>query len=827
MPRSTWTQNNFNSGEWTPLTYGRSDVPNYKNALAECKNYVPTAQGSLTRRPGTEFIAQAKVVSPFYKNRLLPFEFSVTQAYILEFGHQYVRFYTNDARLDTSGVAAYNVATAYVVGDLVKSSGTVYYCIAANTGNTPPNTTYWYAQDASTAAGSDSIYEIPMPYGESDLAEITYAQSADVLYLAHPNYPPYKLQRLGATNWVMTKISVLDGPYEKLNTTATTLQSSVTTGSATVTASAITGINNGTGFQTTDVGRIVRLKVGSNWAWGIITVRTSTTVVTVSWQTTVGGTTASANWRLGVWFGTAGSTSANYPRAVCFNQDRLVFAGPRNYPNRIDASNTADYENFAPSDAAGVITDANALAFSLNSTKVNTILWMVSDEWGLLAGTASGEWVVAASSLQTAMTPTNVTAKMTTAYGSANVPPVKMGKSTLFVQRNQRKLREMGYQFTIGTFQAPDISLTSEHLTKGGIAEMTAQKAPHPILWMAKKDGSLVGMSYDKDQEIVGWHQHELGGVGYLITGAVIDPTSYPFVLSVATIPSTDGLRDDLWLCVQRFIDGQEFVSVEKMARFWEDGFTSSDAFYVDMGATYDEEIRYIRNVSNTSVYCIGVTTSHDTLRDHGLVDGNSYYLKFDDPTLNGTYVVTVISSTDFTINFATPGSSDLDSGYGGVATKTVSGLTWLAGETVKVLLDGAVHPDVTVSAGGVATLQYWGRIIHLGYGYNSEGKTLRIEAGGGDGTAQGKLKRIHRAIFRFFQSVGLKVRATGQSTYVEPFRSSADLMDNPIGLYTGDKRWAWDGSYELEGQLEWIQEDPLPSNILQIVAQLDTQDGG
>jgi len=130
------------------------------------------------------------------------------------------------------------------------------------------------------------------------------------------------------------------------------------------------------------------------------------------------------------------------------------------------------------------------------------------------------------------------------------------------------------------------------------------------------------------------------------------------------------------------------------------------------------------------------------------------------------------------------------------------------------------------VSGAGAITLQRSASKIQIGLGYNSTGKTLRIEGGAGDGTAQGKIKRIHRAIFRFFQSVGLSVQSTNGTAFPEPFRTSADRMDNPVALYTGDKRWAWDGSYELEGQVSWTQDQPLPSNILAVMAQLDTQDG-
>lgn len=690
MPRTSWIQNNFNGGEWSPLTFGRSDIAKYKNGLETCLNYVPTAQGGLTRRPGTKYVANTKTNQAV---RLVSFEFSITQAYVLEFGNGYVRFYTNEGQLLSGG----------------------------------------------------SPYEVVTPYTTADLWDLAFTQSADVLYISHPNYKPRKLQRAGALSWSLATISFLDGPYLILNSTATTLTASATTGSGvTLTASSTTGINGGAGFSSNDIGRLVRLKVGSTWGYCTITGFTSTTVVTVTVNSTLGGTTATSLWRMGVWYGVEGSSStANYPRCVVFNQDRLVWAGSAAYPNRIDGSNTSDYENYAPSNTDGTVIDSNAISFSLNSTKVNVVNWMVSDEWGLLAGTASGEWVIAASTQQNAVTPTNVTAKMTSAYGGANVPPIKMGKSTLFVQRTKRKLREMSYQFALGTFQAPDISLISEHLTKGGIKSMAAQPAPYPNVWLARYDGTLVGVSYDKDQEVLGWHRHQLGGFSDAAQ------TLPPVVESVAVIPSPSTDRDAVWLSVQRYVNGATVRTVELMQKFWEDGDVLADAYFVDCGATYS-----------------------------------------------------------------------------GAATTTVSGLTWLAGQTVSVLADGSVHPNCVVSGAGAITLQRSASKIQIGLGYNSTGKTLRIEGGAGDGTAQGKIKRIHRAIFRFFQSVGLSVQSTNGTAFPEPFRTSADRMDNPVALYTGDKRWAWDGSYELEGQVSWTQDQPLPSNILAVVAQLDTQDG-
>jgi hypothetical protein len=689
MPRTTWTQNNFNAGEWSPLTYGRSDVGKYTNALATCLNYIPTTQGGLTRRPGTKYVANTKSDGAV---RLVQFEFSITQAYILEFGNLYIRFYTLGGQL-LSGATPYEIAT---------------------------------------------------PYTTADLADLSFTQSADVLYIAHRNYGPRRLSRLGPTNWTLTQLPYADGPYLSLNGTATTLTASATTGTVTLTASSVTGINGGAGFSANDIGRYVRILIGATWGVAQISAFTSTTVVSALVLLPIGGTTATTVWRLGSWYGAEGSSAtARYPGAVTFNQDRLTFASTWAEPNRIDASNSGDYVNFTPTKLDGTVVDSNALAFSLNSSKVNAINWLVSDEWGLLAGTASSEWVVAASTTQVALTPTNVNAKQITNYGGTNVPPVRIGKSTLFVQRTKRKLREMTYQFTLGTFQAPDISLVSEHLTKGGIKEMAVQLAPHATVWLVTNEGVLVGIIYDKDQDVVGWHRHQLGGFSN------VAQTQPPVVESIAAIPNTSIDRDDLWMVVQRNINGATVRTVELMQKFWEDGDTLPDAYFVDCGATYS-----------------------------------------------------------------------------GAATNTITGLTWLVGQTVSVLADGAVHPNCLVSAGGAITLQRNVTKAQIGLGYNSTGKTMRIEAGGADGPAQGKLKRIHRSIFRFFQSVGLNVQATNGSSYPQPWRTSADLMDNPVALYTGDKRWSWEGSYELEGQVSWTQSDPLPSNVLMVSAQLDTQDG-
>lgn len=237
MPRATSLQFAFNAGEWSSATWGRVDLQKRRMALARAQNFIPMVQGALTRRPGTYFVEPAKTNAASV--RLVPFIFSVTQAYILEFGASYIRFFTLQGQLLHSGVP-YEVATTYTAD------------------------------------------EVP---------QLSFTQSADVLYIAHPNHAPAKLERLGATNWSLVGIDFQDGPYLAQNISDTYISSSAAWEGATTTLTANNknGINGGAGFQSTDVGRLFRIgnqttnsdgTTSIAWSWGVITAVTSSTVAT-------------------------------------------------------------------------------------------------------------------------------------------------------------------------------------------------------------------------------------------------------------------------------------------------------------------------------------------------------------------------------------------------------------------------------------------------------------------------------------------------------------------------------------------------------------------
>jgi len=246
MARVAAQLSNFTAGELSPRLDGRNDLAKYSAGCATVENMVIYPHGAAARRPGTTFIAEVK--SSAAKTRLIPFEFSTTQTYIIELGNQYMRFYRDNGQILSSG----------------------------------------------------SPFEISTPYLTDELFDIKFAQSADVMYITHPSHPVKKLSRTGHTSWTLVTCNFTNGPYLDTNTSTTTITASAqTVGTGrTFTASAST-------FASTDVDRLIRFRDGH----AKITGFTSATVVTVEILVDTGSSSASTDWSLGAFSDTTGHPS--------------------------------------------------------------------------------------------------------------------------------------------------------------------------------------------------------------------------------------------------------------------------------------------------------------------------------------------------------------------------------------------------------------------------------------------------------------------------------------------------------------------------------------
>jgi hypothetical protein len=744
MARVAAQLTNFTAGELSPRLDGRNDLAKYSAGCSTVENMVIYPHGAAARRPGTQYIASVKTAAA--KTRLIPFEFSTEQTYILEFGNTYIRFYRDQGQIQSGGLP----------------------------------------------------YEIVSPYLTAELFDIKFAQSADVMYLTHPNHQTRKLSRTGHTSWTLAAVEFTNGPFLDSNITTTTFTpASAAVGvGVNVTASAVTGINNGSGFLTTDVGRQIRIGVG----YAIITARTSTTVVTIEILIDIGSTSASTDWSLGSF-----STTTGFPSCVSFFEQRLVFAASINNPQTVYFSKSGDYENM-DANIGGTVADDDAIIYTIASNQVNAIRFLTSART-LIIGTAGGEFVVSGGGDNSPITPTNIMIKKQSNHGAANVDAISVGNATLFLQRAKRKIRELAYNFDVDGYQAPDLTILAEHITEGNVVEMAYQEEPLAIIWCVRGDGQLIALTYQREQEVVAWHRHILGGV-FGTGNAVVE--------SVAVIP-TDDSEYELYMIVKRTIDGATARYVEYLHTFNFDETDNTSFNFLDSQLSLSKSQTTLTADINATATTISVA-SVSGLSASGKIKIGGEIISY-----------AAISSLDLTGCTRGQNITTATSHTSGDTVKEVvniiAGLDHLEGQTVSILVDGATHPTKVVASNQI-TLDRFGTDVKVGLQYTSILKTMRIDVGSQDGTSQGKTKRIYEVTARLYETVGVEVGPDLNNMERIPFRTSANPMDQGIPPFTGDKEVEFRGNYDTDGFIMVRQTQPLPLTLLSLYPRLVTNDG-
>lgn len=506
MARSAPALSSFTAGEISPRLEGRINIDKYREGLSDLTNMVVMPHGGVTRRPGTEFLGEIKDSS--VKTRLIPFQFKTSDTYILEFGDQVMRVYRNGLQVLTGSANTITAATkadpgvitsashgysngdeVYIsgVGGMTELNGRNYLIANATTntftlqdlfGNDIDTTGY----TTYTSGGSvDTIYEISTPYVEADLFDLSYAQSADTMYIVHPSYDIRTLSRTGSAAWTLATASITGTP-----------------------SPALSGAND-------------------------------------------------------------------RPSVVTFFEQRLVFGNSNNNPQTLWFSKNGDYLNFTVGTA-----DDDALVYTIASNQVNAIRYFSATRV-LTVGTSGGEYVVTAAS-DGPVTPTTTLIRKYSNYGTAAIQPVQVADVALFLQRGKRKIREFRYVGDVNAdaYQAPDLSILAEHITDGGIDQFAYQQEPDSIIWMVRSDGTLIGMTYRREEQVVAFHKHVIGG-SFSSGQAVVE--------SIATLPTETG-EDELYMIVKRTINGATKRYVERMKSF-DFGSDTTGAFFVDSGLSY------------------------------------------------------------------------------------------------------------------------------------------------------------------------------------------------------------------------------------------------
>jgi hypothetical protein len=644
--------NSFNGGELSPLLDSRIDIEKYHSGCRILENMITRPQGAADRRPGTIFVARTKFADK--KARLIPFIFSDEQAYMLEVGEGYIRFYFDRAPVHIDR----RLSLVSRPGDRGNILAPAFYI---------------------------GRYEITTPYTESDLFDVQHVQSADVMYQAVAAYLPKKLSRYAHNNWLFQSVDFTDGPFLDENDTDITLQTAAVSGSGIAMNAKLNSI--AVSYFTEDmVGSLFKLKHikeetslnGSFTANGT----SSELVVTGLWDFTTHGNwggkiiiqrkypedtdwapyrTYTSHWDSGnstgdrniQASGTEDQDDAIYRikmeafeggecsydmssfdymhsgivRVVEFVSGSQVKVDILTQPAKTTATKRwsqgawnekngypgaicfyQERLGFAGSNLKPVtlwlsksddyermasgVNDNDAIVFNLSVAKQNRIKWM-EDTKKLLLGTSGSEHTIGPASDGEPLTATNVRAERNDTRGSVNMQPVLINNAAIFLQKNRRILSEFVYSWESDNFVTSDLTVLAEHITESGIVDMAFQRRPDPILWCVRADGVLAAMTYMRDQGVVAWHRHN-----FVQTGGCVE--------SVAVIPGTD--EDQVWVSVKRTINGQTVRYIEYFS-VREFGADQSDCHFVDCAAVWPERgtavIQTVENAPSVTCYPI------------------------------------------------------------------------------------------------------------------------------------------------------------------------------------------------------------------------------
>lgn len=771
----------FASGVLSPKLLGREDIKQYGQGLLDAANLIVMPHGGLTRRPGTAFVAEVKDSADTC--RLIPFQYSTEQAYVIEAGDQYFRFYLNDGRLED-----------------------------------PPGTPV----------------ELTTPWTHDELADLQWAQTADVMYIVHPSYMPRKLTRTSLTSFSLSTVSfgrarapllpLNQNPDNYATITGTWPNLTVTMAQAT--------------FVAGDVGRTlyVRSTIDKNAYYMVIVGFTSATVVTATgldrFSTTAGHPSGedADRWAFGAMDATHGC------RAVCFHEGRLAYGGFARAPDMVQLSVSDDFDNYEIESPDAATTNAENDDKSIQrrciSGQVNTVQWMASGTSDLIIGTTGAEFRLKPAN-DDILTPLSSSLKRTTQRGADAVPPIVVDSSLYFIDRSGAVLRRLGFDITQDSLVAQDLSILSEHLLLDGVWEMAYTQSPNPTLWLALTNGRLVGWSVEREQEVSAAHPHILGGHF---------SDEHARVESLAVIPNGNqpvlgapGNEDQLWLCVKRTINGATKRYIEYLTHTFRARLPASAsqierqtavefARFVDSSLPLASPVT-IEGISSASPAVVTRTA-------HGLTSGNTIRIRHSvDAIANGMahlfearrFTVQVLSADTFIpVDVVTGAAVDttgltFSSAVYYRETSTLSGLGHLEGETVAILADGKVHPPRVVTSGSV-TLDYPASVVYVGLPYPTYGETMPVLGGAPRGSSRGYPQQFGQVAVQLFETLGGEYGRGSNPRNWEPliFESAADLTDYPPALFTGVRTLALPGSAPDDlPTLRFRQEQPLPFTLL------------
>ncbi len=701
-------------------------------------------------------------------------------------------------------------------------------CVTANTGNQFPviytgafDATYWAVYNAT----AQLPIELTTPYAEADLFALDCStQSADVLWIFHSNYPPAVIERLGANSWVYSPslpgqqpgqpayrgtLGVVKTGYSALGQSITGITKAnpcVVTVAATNTA-----FLNGDRVYINLIAGMVELNQGEflvanatsgsgTFSFSLIDPNTGLAVDSTGYLAYVSGGFAVKVFPLF-------SAPGDYPACGALYQERLCVGGSDNNPTQINGSVEGDYPDF--------ICDPNqddfAIQFTLVSKQVNRLLNMIGTPNALLIGTSGGVWVVEGSN-GLSLSQTNVTASLQTSLGVSALQPQLVNGSAIFVSRSARIVTFLVFNFASNQWEANDLTRLNRNITLGataaesGIIQTAFQMEPYPIFWAVRNDGQLIGLVFNTQDQVYAWFR-----VNLLPQGGTIES---------AAVISGANQEDQLVISVKRTING---LTVRYVEYFMPQELFGelSNAFFVHCGQQWNGGAGVaITGISNANPPVV-VAPGHKFTNGMTIqITGVQGMTQINQDATQAYTVANASSNTFQLVGMDTTSFGAYTSG--GTATQVtnqVSGMSYLLGQTVTAVGDGAIILQPTVVTSDIITFPYYANLITIGLPYKTTIQPTNPVLSSQAATTRGMPQKLNRITLSLYQAMG--------GEYGEDLSHMYDLvygtgtMSQPPSMSTEEITIDMDCDWSDESTFFVTQDDPLPFTLRGIVFRM------
>lgn len=538
-----------------------------------------------------------------------------------------------------------------------------------------------------------------------------------------------------------------------------------------------------------------------------ITGITSAKIATISILNDFGATSSTSEWAEGAW-----SLYRGYPQCGTIHDERIVAARTDHKPTTVwQGRPFLRREDARLFYGGSTVEDDDAFWRTVDVQGCDTIEWLAS-LWVMLLGSNGNILKGIGVSDNSPMTPANTNFPPQAGVGSATIQPIIAGGRLIYCGRNRKRIYEMSYSDEAKAFNPEELTKFADHIAGSGIAGWCFQQQPYPIIWAWTDDGEIVGITRNKEENLLAPHRHNTEGT----------------VESMCVIPSdTD---DEVWVSMARTVGGSTVRSIERMKPFdWET--SQRDCFFVDAGTTWDGGAAVtVTGISvNATTHKVTVTAS-----GHGFSDG--YKVRFADVAgmtdLNGkVYTVSDAAATTFILK-TRDGSAYIDgSGFetyisGGEVERvinSVSSLSHLAGEAVAVLLDGQPASG-SVSSTGVYTIGngtkdgHFANTIHVGRPFTHKLMPMRPEIATRNGSIQSLKKKITYVGARLYKSAGGQYGTSVNDLQDIVYADRGDDANADVAIVSEDRFVDGPGGWEEGGDIYFEGSDPLPFTLTSIL---------